>query len=203
MEPLILDNVVEKQKFDPIKAGIYVAMLSGAEIKLMPNFETQEPEEKLSFSFKLIRPVTGGVIKDVKDVEHPPCRRYMFKACDKSFFYVKGGVKTLKVAGKIVEALGMDPFANPINLTSAIGKYVILNITVGPSFNNPMVLKDKIADFIKFEGNVEEIDQIVAQAAADAAGDRAPLDYSPPAAPEVETTLDAELESTATATPKK
>lgn len=193
MEPLILSNKVEKPKYDPIKAGLYVAMLAYVEIKQMPNFETQEPEDKLSFSFKLIRPVMGGVIKDIKDVEHPPLKRFMFKAADPSFFYIKGGVKTLKVAGKIIDALRMDPFQDPIDPREAIGRYVVLKIDVAPSYGNPAVLKDKVTDFIKFEGNTDELDQIVAQANYDNAEGVAPLDYSAPAT--VETTLDAELEA--------
>ena len=174
MSNLILNNEVsaaEGAAFKALKSGLYVARVISVQVREEKKYKSEEMEERLAFTFDLIREATGGSIQDIEGEVFNPLTRRMWKSFNKKARYSWQGKIELTNLGKLLEAVGFDMAAKDIDVSQTIGKILVLTVETKPRATDPSIMKNTVSDVSRFNGDLAEIQRIVDENEKDASSD--------------------------------
>lgn len=143
-----------------IKPGLYVARIENVELKESKKWQSEELEEKLVVCFGLLG--TYGSNKPVADVEGEtflPLRRKVFKWCNTKHRYAWSGAIELTQTGNLLEAVGFKDVTEMESYDTDELEGKILVVKIDNKKNDHGELKDRVDDFIAFDGDDKQVDE--------------------------------------------
>lgn len=170
MTPLIVDNEVKGEQtssFKALKKGLYVAQIEKVEEREEQKYQSQEMEMKFVFTFKMIKEATGGAVVDIEGETFDPLQRKLWKSTTQKIRYSWKDKIELTALGKLIESAGMDPHSRNIDLSQLAGKILVLTVDVKLKADK-VTQKNVVSDYSVFNGNIDEINQLIDQAERDA-----------------------------------